>query len=62
VPLSFLDAGRTYKAQIYRDGPNADWDKNPLNIVFEEKTVTGKQVLDIRLAPGGGQAIRFVAQ
>jgi len=62
VPLNFLDAGRTYKAQIYRDGPDADWDKNPLNIVFEEKTVTRNQVLTIRLAPGGGQAIRFVAQ
>jgi alpha-glucosidase len=62
VPLTFLDAGRTYKAQIYRDGPKADWDKNPLDIVIEEKMVTRDQVLDIRLAPGGGQAIRFVAQ
>jgi alpha-glucosidase len=62
VPLNFLDAGRTYQAQIYRDGPKADWDKSPLDIVIEEKTVTRDQVLDIRLAPGGGQAIRFVAQ
>jgi alpha-glucosidase len=62
VSLTFLDAGRNYKAQIYRDGPKADWDKNPLNIVFEEKVVTRDTVLDVRLAPGGGQAIRFVAQ
>ncbi|MEY3232774.1 MAG: hypothetical protein RL230_45 [Pseudomonadota bacterium] len=62
VPLTFLDAGRTYRAQIYRDGPKADWDKNPLDIVIEEKMVTRDQLLDIRLAPGGGQAIRFVAQ
>ncbi len=62
VPLTFLDAGRTYQAQIYRDGPKADWDKNPLDIVIEEKMVTRNQVLDLRLAPGGGQAIRFVAQ
>ena len=31
------------------------------DIVIEERTVTSADVLTLRLAPGGGQAIRFVA-
>ena len=62
VRLSFLTPGRKYRAQIYRDGPNADWKTNGKDIVIEEKTVTSADTLTLRLAPGGGQAIRFVAQ
>ncbi|MDX1577086.1 MAG: glycoside hydrolase family 97 protein, partial [Gemmatimonadota bacterium] len=29
VPLSFLDPGRNYVAEIYADGPEADWRDNP---------------------------------
>lgn len=60
--LSFLDPGRRYTAQIYRDGPTADWSSNPYDIVIEERTVTAGDTLPLNLAPGGGQAIRFVAQ
>jgi alpha-glucosidase len=62
APLSFLDPGRSYTAQIYRDGPKADWKKAPEDIVIEERNVTRTDTLTLRLAPGGGQAIRFVAQ
>ncbi len=61
APLSFLDPGRTYTAQIYRDGDNAHWKHAPQDIVIEERTVTSTDTLTLRLAPGGGQAIRFVA-
>ena len=57
--LDFLDPDKTWKAQIYRDGTDADWDKNPYDIVIEEITVNHNTVLPLRLAPGGGQAIRF---
>ncbi|HEX8233639.1 MAG TPA: glycoside hydrolase family 97 protein [Caulobacteraceae bacterium] len=60
APLSFLTPGKRYRAQIYRDGPNADYRTNPQDIVVEERTVTSADVLTLRLAPGGGQAIRFV--
>ena len=60
--LSFLDPGRTYTAQIYRDGEKADWKRMPQDIVIEERKVTSADTLSLRLAPGGGQAIRFVAQ
>jgi len=61
VPLSFLTAGKRYRAQIYRDGPNAHYRTNGKDIVIEERTVTSADTLSLRLAPGGGQAIRFVA-
>ena len=62
APLSFLDPGRKYVAQIYRDGAHADWKRAPQDIVIEEKSVSSADALILRLAPGGGQAIRFVAQ
>lgn len=62
VPLSFLDEGRRYTAQIYRDGDKANWKTAPQDIVIEERSVTRGDALTLKLAPGGGQAIRFVAQ
>ena len=59
VPLSFLDPGRTYIAGIYRDGDDADWEANPYGLVYEELQVDSATALDLRLAPGGGQAVRF---
>jgi len=62
VPLGFLDPGRRYIAQIYRDGDAAHWHDKPFDFVREERTVTSADTLSIRLAAGGGQAIRFVPQ
>ncbi len=61
VPLSFLDRGRRYTAQIYRDGDGADWKTQPFAFARESREVTSADTLTVRLAPGGGQAIRFVA-
>ncbi|HVR60527.1 MAG TPA: glycoside hydrolase family 97 protein [Polyangia bacterium] len=61
VPLSFLDPRRRYRAQIYRDGTSAHWKTAPLEILIEEKEVSSADTLTLRLAAGGGQAIRFVA-
>jgi len=62
VPLFFLDDGRRYTAQIYRDGDKADWKTAPQDIVIEERDVARGDTLTLKLAPGGGQAIRFVAR
>ena len=62
VPLSFLDKDRRYTAQIYRDGDKANWKTAPQDIVIEERSVTRGDTLTLKLAPGGGQAIRFVAR
>lgn len=58
--LGFLDAGRRYRAEIYRDGPNADYRGKREDIVIEQREVTSADTLTLNLAPGGGQAIRFV--
>lgn len=61
VPLHFLTPGRKYTATIYRDGDGADWKTKPYDAVIEEVIVDNSTTLKIRLAPGGGQAIRFRA-
>ncbi len=62
ITLDFLDAGKTYTAQIYRDGPNADYRTAARHaITIETKTVRKGDTMVIALAPGGGQAIRLKA-
>src|SRR5690606_9458662 len=62
VALDFLEPGRRYTAQVYRDGDRADYRDSREDIVIEAREVTSTETLTLRLAPGGGQAIRFVAQ
>jgi len=59
APLSFLDPGKKYVAEIYRDADNADWKENPCAISIERAVVDNSTTLDLRLAPGGGEAVRF---
>ena len=59
VPLSFLPAGRRYVAEIYADGPKADWLENPLPVTISSRPVTSTSRLKVVLAPGGGQAVRI---
>jgi alpha-glucosidase len=61
VPLSFLPTGRRYVAEVYADGPGADWMRNPLPVTITKRPVTSASRLRVALAPGGGQAIRFRA-
>jgi hypothetical protein len=59
VNLSFLDMGRKYKATIYRDGDGAHWKDNPEIYKIENFIVDNKTGLTLKLAEGGGTAIRF---
>jgi alpha-glucosidase len=61
IPLDFLERGRNYEAQIYRDAPDADYLRNPTALVIEKRRVTSKDRIDAALAPGGGLAVRFRA-
>ena len=62
LPLKFLDPNRRYTAQIYRDGDKAGFKGDArFDIVIESKAVTSADTLSLKLAPGGGEAIRFVA-
>jgi len=58
-PLSFLTPGKRYEAQIYRDGPGADYRNDPLAFQATRQQVTSKDSLTLDMAPGGGTAIRF---
>jgi alpha-glucosidase len=61
LKLDFLTPGKLYKAEIYRDGDDADYrtDKRH-SIVIESKAVTSVDSMDMQMAPGGGFAIRIV--
>ena len=60
LPLRFLDPGRAYVAEIWRDGDQADYrNAHRFDLVVERRTVHAGDTLALKLAPGGGQAIRF---
>ena len=61
VPLDFLEPGRRYTAQIYRDGDGAGWRADAHAIAIETREVGAGDTVSIVMASGGGQAIRFVA-
>ena len=57
VPLEFLGHGE-YVAEIYSDAPDAA--ENPQHTVKEERRVNAATVLHVKMAPGGGQAVRLL--
>lgn len=57
IKLNFLDEGQTYNAVIYKDGKDAHWDDNPLIYEITKRDADSETVLNLKLAPGGGQAI-----
>ena len=56
IPLSFLGEGE-FTAEIYADA--ADAERNPKNVVVTKKQVNRGTVLKVKLAAGGGNAIRI---
>lgn len=59
IPTDFLADDRRYIATIYRDGDKADWQSNPYDLVIEERIFDRNDMLELKLAAGGGAAIRF---
>lgn len=59
IKLDFLEAGKKYKAEIYQDGAGADFTTNPMPVEILTKEVDASTVLPVKLAAGGGTAIRF---
>ncbi len=60
ISLDFLESDCEYTAQIYADAPDADWKSNPTAYEISEQTVTSEDILPVRLAAGGGTAVRFI--
>lgn len=62
IALSFLDPNKKYQAQIYADAEGITWKRNADKVAISYKTVSASDSLELKLAPGGGTAIRFAAQ
>ena len=61
VKLDFLDPGRRYECTIYKDAPDADYEKNPKAYVITRKTVKRGQTIKVDEARGGGFAVSLKA-
>ena len=62
LKLDFLDADAKYRAMIYEDGPDADFETNPYPMAIRQIDVTSDSTLQLRLARSGGAAIRIEKQ
>lgn len=60
VQLDFLDPNKRWLAHVYRDAYDSHWETNPFAHVIEAVEITPGQDFPIRLAPGGGMAVRFL--
>lgn len=59
LSLDFLDAGVSYKATLYLDDKETDYETNPYPVIISEQEVTANTVLELSLARSGGAAIRI---
>lgn len=57
IDLSFLPAGKPYKATIFEDASDVDFRKNRMAYTRRELVVTSKSKVTARMAPGGGHAM-----
>ena len=56
IPLAFLGGGQ-FEAEIYQDGTDAD--AHPVKVTIVRRKVAADSLLSVRLAKGGGLAVRF---
>ncbi|MBM7623801.1 glycoside hydrolase family 97 protein [Sporohalobacter salinus] len=59
IQLDFLKQDKKYVAEIYSDGPNANWKTNPEIVSINKILVDNNDTLVASLATSGGQAIRL---
>ncbi|MGL1958458.1 MAG: glycoside hydrolase family 97 protein [Colwellia sp.] len=59
INLNFLDADAQYEAQIYADADGITWNENATELMVSSQTVSAGEQFTLKLAPGGGSAIRF---
>ncbi|NRD19240.1 glycoside hydrolase family 97 protein [Winogradskyella eckloniae] len=62
LEFSFLDSDKTYEAIIYKDGKNAHWNDNPLDLTIEKIELNTNSKLSIELAEGGGFALSILTK
>ncbi len=60
IKLDFLNINKNYTATLYKDGPTADWERNPEDYEIERREVNSNTILEINLARSGGFAISIM--
>ena len=60
LPLDFLEPDASYRMTVYEDGAGADYKTDPYPLNIRQSNVTAQSEVKIRLAPGGGTAIRLI--
>lgn len=60
ITFDFLEAGKTYKATVYKDAEDAHWNDNPQAYQIEKIEVTNSSTYNVNLSPGGGFAISIM--
>jgi hypothetical protein len=55
--LDFLETGKSYEMRWYKDGKDAHWDDNPLDIDISKRVVIKGEEFSIVMMPGGGFAM-----
>jgi alpha-glucosidase len=60
TPLTFLESGVEYVAEVYSDAESCDYETNPCPVAIERVVVTAGDVIEGALETAGGQAIRLV--
>ncbi len=58
ISLDFLTADK-YEMTIYKDAPDANWQTNPMKYEIENKKLKKNDIIKLKLAPGGGCAIKL---
>ena len=53
---------QTYRATLYLDAEDADWQTRPYAYEIVNKEVTSSDTLHIRMASGGGLAVELTIQ
>ncbi len=60
IDFGFLKPNTLYEAIIYEDADNAHWDTNPTAYRIRKVKISQKEIINFRLAPGGGLAIQLL--
>lgn len=59
LSLDFLDKDTDYKATIYADGSEADYETNPYPVTITEMNVNNQTIIELQMARSGGVAIQI---
>ena len=62
IDFDFLEAGKTYKAVIYKDAEDTHYRNNPEAIVIESVSITKKDSKTFTLKEGGGLAVSLMVE